>query len=225
MLVRFRTNGAMNFAAYNYQIVIDACGGGTPYPNPNTTTYLNYTFSFNIGSTTFGPALTTPILVQYIVTPGTSNQLNPTVVRTSTSQITLTPNDNGSNNEFTLTFPRALLQAPLGPSALPCHSSPVSPAPATPTPTGAVPTASPSNLASSWSFNFFVTNPAAAQGTNPVLDSLGSGGPTDNTYNQSVINTMTTNFNLVNKQPDTGGGGAPSDPAAQIAGGEIDNYQ
>ncbi len=226
----------MNFSMYDYQIVIDACGGGTPYPNPNTTTYLNYTFSFNVGTSPFGLATTFPILIQYIVTPGTSNQLNPQIVRTSSSQTTLTPDDNGQNNEFTLVFPRALLDAPLGPSALPCSSSRVSPAPATPMPSptgtsGASPSpspmsttsAAPTNLASTWRFNFFVIDPAALNSpTHGVLDSLGAGGPADTSFNQAVIDTTTQNNNPIIKQTDITG--LPNDTAARIAGGEIDNY-
>ncbi|MDQ2909114.1 MAG: hypothetical protein M3R44_07180, partial [Candidatus Eremiobacteraeota bacterium] len=151
MLIRFRTVGPMNFAMYDYQIVLDACGGSTPYPNPFNTSFLSYTFSFNIGTTaSFGASTTFPVLLQYIVTPGTSNQLNPQLVRTSVSEATLTLNDNGQNNEFTLTFPRALLHDPLGPSALPCSSSLASPSP-TPTGTGSP---APTNLSSAWKFNF-----------------------------------------------------------------------
>ena len=209
MLVRFRTNGPMNFGRYDYQIVIDACGGGTPYPNPNTTTYLDYTFSFNVGTSPFGLATTFPILIQYIVTPGTSNQLNPQIVRTSSSQTTLTPSDNGQGTEFALVFPRALLNAPLGPSALPCSSSRLSPA--------------PTMLASRWKFNFFVIDPSALNSpTHGVLDSLGTGGPTDTSYNGAIIDTTTQNNTPIIKVTDITG--FPSDPNAQIAGGEIDNY-
>ncbi|MBC5800755.1 MAG: hypothetical protein GIW94_12420, partial [Candidatus Eremiobacteraeota bacterium] len=178
---------------------------------------LDYTFSFNVGTSPFGVATTFPILIQYIVTPGTSNQLNPQIVRTSSSQTTLTPNDNGQRNEFTLVFPRALLNAPLGPSALPCSSSRVSPASPSPSPTGTTSPA-PTNLASTWKFNFFVINPATGQ----VLDSLGSGGPTDTSYNQAVIDTTTQSFTPIIKQTDITG--LPTDTSAQIAGGEIDNY-
>lgn len=245
ILIRFRTVGMMNPSMYDYQIVLDACGGNTPYPNPNTTTYLAYTFSFNVGTSPFGVSTTFPILLQYIVTPGTQNQLNPQIVRTSVSEATLTPNDNGQGNEFTLVFPRALLNAPLGPSALPCSSSLVSPAPVpvsptptstatsttsppVPSPTGTSPSPSPSptgtspaaptNLANTWKFNFFTINASSGQ----VLDSLGTGGPTDTSYNQAVIDTTTTNQTPIIKQTDITG--APSDPAAAIAGGEIDNY-
>ncbi len=130
MLIRFSTVGPMNFSMYDYQVVIDACGGPTPYPNPANTSFLAYTFSFNIGTTqSFGASTVFPILLQYIVTPGIQNILNPQIVRTSLSETTLTPNDNGQNNEFTLTFPRALLYDPLGPTALPCSSSLASPSP------------------------------------------------------------------------------------------------
>jgi hypothetical protein len=69
-----------------------------------------------------------------------------------------------------------------------------------------------------WYFNFFVLDTAAKT----VLDSLGQGGATDNSYDAPAINTQTNSFNAIFKA--TGGTGGPSDPSAQLAGGEIDNY-
>ena len=216
MLIRFRTVGQMNFTKYDYAIVINTCGGNTPYPNVYATTFLNYIFSFDIGVTRFGAATAFPVLVQYILRPGTSNQLNPQNVPISPSETTLTLNSNGQNNEFTLTFPRALLADPLGPSAFPCSSSPLQPT--TPPTTPSSPNAQPTTQAQSrWAFNFLTINTATQQ----VQDSLGLGGPTDTSYNSAVIDTTTTNAQPVNKQADIAG--PPADTAAQLAGGEIDN--
>ena len=220
MLIRFRTVAAFDFTKYDYAIVINTCGGGTPYPNVYATSFLNYTFSFDIGVTRFGAATAFPVLVQYILRPGTSNQLNPQNVPISPSETTLTLNSNGQGTEFTLIFPRALLADPLGPTAFPCSSSPLLPT-AGPTATAsatASPNVQPTTQAQSrWAFNFMVINTANQQ----VQDSLGLGGPTDNTYAGAVIDTTTTNSNIINKQADISG--APSDMSAQLAGGEIDN--
>ena len=238
MLIRFRTVQPLNYQMYDYAIIINTCGGGTPYPNVFANTFLDYTFSFNIGVTSFGAATAFPILLQYILTPGTQNQLNPQNVPISPSETTLTLNSNGQGTEFTLIFPRALLQDPLGPTALPCTGSLRSPAPASPTPSltpapitptptatptssaTAGPSALPTTLAQSkWSFNFFTIDSKTLR----VQDSLGIGGPTDNSYTGAVIDTTTTNSTLITKQPDVTG--APSDPAAALAGGEIDNNE
>ncbi len=213
MLIRFRTVGAFNFTKYDYAIVINTCGGGTPYPNVYATTFLNYTFSFDIGTTRFAAATNFPILVQYLLRPGTSNQLNPTNVGISPTEYTFNPNSNGQRNEFTLTFPRALLADPLGPSNLPCNG-PLQPSGSATT----LPSPFPTTQAQSrWAFNFFVVDPISGR----PQDSLGPDGPTDNTYSQAVVDTTTTNVTLANKQPTILG--ATSDSSAQLASGEIDN--
>ncbi len=68
-----------------------------------------------------------------------------------------------------------------------------------------------------WYFNFFVLDTAAKT----VIDSLGEGGATDDTYDAPAIDTQTSSFNAIFKAT---GGTEPADPSAQIAGGEIDNY-
>lgn len=217
MLIRFRTNGPMDFTKYDYAIVIDTCGLGTPYPQTFATTFLNYTFSFNVGLINGLTTTTAPVLVQYFPTPSTSNPLHAENVTINPTEYTFTPNSNGQNTEFTLTFSRGLLDDPLGTSARPCSSTPLSPGSA------ASPAASPNALPttqaqSKWAFNFFVIDKSQH-----VLDSLGFDGPTDNAYNQAVIDTTTTNANLIPKLTDITG--APSDISASIAGGEIDNTQ
>ncbi len=213
MLIRFRTAGPFKFDKYDYSIVINTCGGGTPYPNVYATTFLNYTFSFDIGTTRFAAATNFPVLVQYLLRPGTSNQLNPTNVTIQPTEYTFNPNSNGQGNEFTLTFPRGLLADPLGTSALPCNN-PLLPGGTATTAPSVLPT---TQAQSRWAFNFFVVDPVSQR----ALDSLGVGGPTDNTYTGAVVDTTTTNVKLANKQPTISGG--PSDSSAQLASGEIDN--
>jgi hypothetical protein len=68
-----------------------------------------------------------------------------------------------------------------------------------------------------WYFNFFTLNTAASQ----VVDSLGPGGPTDDSYDAPAIDTNSTNQYPVFK---AAGNTPPTDTSAQIEGGEIDNY-
>ena len=240
MQIRFRTNGAMNFSAYTYAIVINTCGEGPPYaPEPNVynTSFLNYSFAFLIGASY---SQSFPVLEQYILTPSTTNQLNPQPVVLSPSTTNFILDSNENNNEFELTFPRNQLANPLGvsqpcpnitaatptpsPSAGPSMTATPSAAPstgATATPSAA-PSATPSPYSAAttsaqqyWYFNFF----SIANGA--VQDSLGIGGATDDTFNGIGVETNLTQSYTISKAT---GGPVPSDPAAQIQGGEIDNY-
>lgn len=88
----------------------------------------------------------------------------------------------------------------------------LSPSPsATPFPTATVP------AQSIWIMNFIVLTP-----TGVPVDSLGQGGPSDNTYSGIIVPTDTATQLPVIKIPDISG--APSDQTASIAGGEVDNY-
>jgi hypothetical protein len=53
-------------------------------------------------------------------------------------------------------------------------------------------------------------------------DSLGPGGATDNTFSGIVVDTTTTDTQTYNKP--TGFAPPPSNPAAQLIYGEVDNY-
>ena len=244
VVVRFRTNGPINLTSYIYAIVINTCGSGppfTPYPNVSGTTNRNYSFAFLLGGQ-YG--LAAPVLEQYVLANDSASQLNPQTVGLSQSLYNLILDSNGSPNEFTLTFTRAELDNPVGASQ-PCPN--ITPAPsstptvaasagatptATPTPavpaSGKSPTPSPSptiapngqptTLAqTNWYFNFYSID----NGSKMVLDSLGMGGANDSTYPDLPIDTNTTHQYAIFKAT---GGVVPTDPSAQMNGGEIDNY-
>jgi hypothetical protein len=59
-----------------------------------------------------------------------------------------------------------------------------------------------------------------ASGGGPPLDSLGQGGPTDQTFSGLVVDTTTTTEQNYYPQPLA----TPQNPAADIVYGEIDNY-
>ena len=202
--LRFRVNGTLAFSTYDYQIVIDTCGQGVPYPNPATNSYKNYSYSFNIGTSPFGVATVYPILIQYKLTTG-SNGLTPLPVPLSPSLVSLNTNSNGQGSEFELIFDRAQLDNPLA-LTQPCSEFTQPPATAAVTgpsvAAGASPlaksdsimgvaeaataapaaTASPNPqptlpIQSTWIVNFIVLTPAGV----PV-DSLGQGGSNDTTF-------------------------------------------
>ena len=189
--------GTMDFVNYTYAIVFDTCAPGSePYPNANNTTFTNYSYAFAVGGLYAGSTVT-PALFQYILVSGSQTQLNPVrVASLNPATTTLVPNDNGLNTEFTLTFPRMLLNNPLQVTT-PC------PSPALPSTT--------------WFINFFTID-----SQDRIQDSLGQFAATDTSYSLSVDTTM--NFQLQVVRP-AGIVGLPSAPAAQIAGGEVDNYQ
>ena len=231
MVIRFRTSGPMDFTKYTYAIVIDTCGGGTPYPNAFATTFNNYSFSFLVGGIygTAGPAL-----FQYIITPGTSNSLNPQQVPLGASTTQFVTNSDQQNNEFQLTFVRQQLANPLQ-VAQPCPNiAPTSGASAAPTATATTgaspvpsatavatvpPSAQPTTAAQRfWYFNFFTIDNTSKM----VVDSLGVGGATDTSFNGiGIAVDATQNYPIFRQAGST----LPSDPAAQIGGGEIDNFQ
>ena len=227
----------------------------TPLPNVYGSTFLNYSYSLSVGASSGGVSTTSPYLQQYILTQSSTNPLNPQYVPVNPSLTTLELNDNGSNNEFQLIFTRSQLDNPKGVAQvcpnIAASAAPTATASATVSPTasaGASPTATPTLAAGAtatptatatasptatavapnpagtlysqhyWYFNFLVLDHRTGQ---PV-DSLGIGGATDTTYNAQPIDTTSTNTYTVNKQPDVA---PPSAGAAQIDGGEIDNYQ
>jgi hypothetical protein len=136
-----------------------------------------------------------PILFQYILT---SNQLVQQSVALQPSSVQLTLNDNGLGTEFRLTFPRAQLSNPLAQPNTGCPPN--------------------TTFTNAWFVNFFSIDTT----TNPfrVLDSLGLGGSNDSSFTLQV--DTTTQFQTQITRPP--GSTLPSNPAAQIDGGEIDNY-
>lgn len=244
VVVRFRVAGQLAFSTYDYQILVDTCGQGVPYPNPAVNSYNNYSYSINVGTSPFGVSTVYPVLVQYLHTTGT-NGLNPQVVPLSPSLVALNTNSNGQGNEFELIFDREFLDNPkqVGqpcptftqpPASAVANDVPAAVAGASPLArvvrAGAVAVrpqaagdATPSPqptipIQSSWTMNFVVLSAAGVP-----LDSLGAGGPTDVSFPGIIVDTQSQTQMLVTKQSDSAG--PPSDPSAQIiSGGEVDNY-
>ena len=235
MVITFRTKGPMDFNNYNYVIVFNTCGfGGEPYPNAYATTFTNYSYAFAIGAS-YGGLTALPTLFQYILVAGTTNQLNPRPVPLGPSTTSLVYPYNGQTNQYQLTFIRSQLNNPLAvsnpcpnTSATPTPSPSPSPTPtATPTPgVGPTPTPSPSPTPSptptpnfnvtTWYVNFFTIDR-----TNVVQDSLGNGGSMDNSFSFTVNTTLGSQVPITRPAGVTN---VPSNLAAYIDGGEVDNY-
>ena len=181
-----------------------------------------------------------PLLDQYVLTPSTTNALNPQPVALPPSTI-FTLNSDGNGNEFELTFSRDQLDNPIG-VAQPCPNI----APATPTPSPAAgpsvttaPTSAPTGTAAGATASpAAIPTPYAAPTTaaqqywyfnlltfqgGVVIDSLGNGGAQDTTFNGIGVETGTTLPYVYNKPAGTTG--SPSDPAAIVTGIEVDNYK
>jgi len=125
----------------------------------------------------------------------TSGSVNPISVAIQPSTTQLQVNDNGLGTEFSLTFPRSLLANPLAQPNSGCTTG--------------------TAITTTWFVNFFTVDP-----TNRVLDSLGLGGSNDSSFTLPLDTTGAFQKALT-RQP---GSTLPTAPAAQIDGGEIDNY-
>jgi hypothetical protein len=230
VLARFDTVGTLNFTSYSYAIVINSCGSGlVPYPNVYGTSYQAYSYVFFVGGSTSGSSQVT--LYEYYYTNNTPTRLQ---IPINPSLIQFNPDSNELNTEFTLIFSRSLLNNYFH-LAPPCSNA--TQPPATPTPIGTVaPTIAPTSGASpvptttpvpspttsaqsTWIFNYITFS-----GTPPVgvpQDSLGVGGPTDNTFQGIDIDVNTLDFDPIFRNTPNQ---IPNNQSAQIAGGEIDNY-
>jgi hypothetical protein len=201
MVINFRTTQAMDFNNVNYVIVFNTTGNGEePYANGWGTTFKNYSFSFVVGASA-GGVTTLPSLFQYYITPGAASLVQALQIPVSPSSTSLQLNTNGKNSQFTLTFDRSQFAIP----------SPTEPTPG-PTPTP-VPGPTGQGLRY-WNINFITTDRNGVP-----LDALGFGA-TDTSFTFSQ-DTATINDQTIPPRP--AGITPPSNPAAFIDGGDIQN--
>ena len=232
MLVRFRTQGDMNFGQFQYVVVFNTSGNGQePYANANITGYANYSYAFVI--TGSNATVSLPKLIQYFQNPTVLGGISTVQVVYPPQLVTFIPppSSNGSNREFTLIFSRSLFNQPnpaASPTPLPTMTPSPSPSPVpslTPTPNpgasaSATPSPSPSPTASGlspiWTMNFFTTDASG----NPI-DSLGVNGAMDTSYLLKF--DVTQNFDLRDQLTKATGSAGVFSQSAAIAGGEIQN--
>jgi len=207
LVIDFQTSGPLDFTNVTYLIAVDTCGNGVPYPQAELTGFQSYSFGFFVGGQ-FGTAL--PKLFQYYLNPNGSGQfINVQVLSLNPSTTQFVPNLSNQTNQFQLTFPRTDFENPLQiPQPCPNTAAPVGGA----TP---APGATPIGQSSTWTFNFITI-----QNGQPV-DSLGIGGATDTSFQGvSVDIAQNSSQQIVRGTPNQ----IPSNPSAQIIGGEIENF-
>ncbi len=238
MQAKFQVSQAFNFQNYSYVIVFDTAGDGfTPTSNGTQTAYRGYNFAIVVSGTS-GAVTATPY---YFYRP--SNSAAPVLlpVNAVAGQLQFTSNSNGQGTQFQVLFNRVLASAYSTPTPSAGATATPTPTPSpTPTASGspgaspsASPTATPPNLtATTWTFNYFVVQGSIQQGgvlaggipgqsgTGYIVDSLGSGGPSDSTYTSPGLDT-TASFDTGPFYPQAGT--HPGDPTATIYSGEISN--
>jgi hypothetical protein len=202
MLIRYRVAGPLDFTNLRYLVVFNTNGNGqTPYANSLNTAFLNFSFILIVGGTQFGGASFGLLQVIPIASGGFSTvqlQINPQLG-------TLNANSNGTGNEFTFTFSRALI-------------TPLTSATPTPVPTlapNAAPTL-PSGISTLWAINLF----SADSTGNNAIDAISFNGINDTTFNSFVIDTTQPFDVVVNKAP---GFSQVANQSAQITAAEIIN--
>jgi hypothetical protein len=222
MSVKFRVQSGFNFQSNSYAIVFNTSGSGiTPLPQTLNNNYAGYSMAIIVG----GAGGTVTAQAFYYYRPASTAQL-PVLypIGATPQQLIFTPNSNGLGTEFTVIFSRNIANFNLAATPGPTSTA-TSVATATPTASGTVspaPTTSGVAVADNWNFNFFVVSGSVVQGQSAgaltILDSLGTGGPTDNSYMSPTLNVSTpfdTTFLVI-------AGNHPSIPDA-LQGGEIAN--
>jgi hypothetical protein len=197
MSIKFDVAAPFNFSNYRYFVVFNTTQNGqTPLTNPQQNNWSAYSYAIEVGgngASTFAGAW------EYL-----RSQNCPTCIPayiqllTTPTQLQYIPNSNGTGTEFTVVFQPLIFNGV-----------------ATPSP-GA--SATPPPVKPNWLFNAFTTQPnTTAQLT--FVDSMGTFGPTDTTFQSPNLN-ITQQFDQVVYALS---GDLQIDPPAQIVSVEIAN--
>ncbi len=223
MSVKFRVQSAFNFSSDSYAIVFNTSGTSTtPLPVTLSNNYAGYSIAIVVG----GSGGSIQCLAYYYYRPSTTSQI-PVLypIGATPQQLIFQSNTNGQGTEFTVIFDRllALFSATTTPTPSPTASGSASPSP---TPSGSPspsPTSSGVAVSNDWQFNFFVVQGQVqqfeSQGSLTIIDSLGAGGPNDQTYNSQTLD-VATSFDTGAFYTQTGNHPSISDA---LAGGDIAN--
>lgn len=185
MLIRFRTQGPLNFTTFRYAVVFNTSGNGRQPYAPQIQDYTNYSFILAFG----GTSITGTSYALFQLIPGASS--GPTPLQFPISQQFVTsynPNSSGQGNEFTFNFNRLLLETIPNPnsSATPVGTATPTASP-TATPAGgatAVPTIAP-GTSTLWNLNFFSTDTS-----NNAIDAISNLGVTDVSFQMQIDTTQ-----------------------------------
>jgi hypothetical protein len=194
MLIRFRTQGTLDFVNFRYVVIFNTSGNGQTPLATALTSFTNYSFALVFGGTSLAGA-------SYSLFQIANSQ---TAAGFTTIQVLIppqfvqnfNPNSDGQGNEFTFTFNRQLLLGTPNPfatttpsptpTATPTPGATPTPVP-TPTPTP-VPNATPTPAAGQstlWAMNFFSTN---TQGQ--PYDAIANTGVSDVSFTYVVDTTI-----------------------------------
>ena len=175
MVVKFDVAAPFDFSSYQYWIVFNTSGNGlSPDTQPQRNNWSAYSDAIEIGGVGGGTFVNAYRFVKSSINPGATPFFQP--VRPPPNLLQYVANSNGLGTEFTVTFQRAIFTQP------------------TPSP-NPTPVVNPTPYAKGWTFNAFVTQ-ANPQNQLIFVDSMGTFGPTDTTW-QSPALSICTNFDNV----------------------------
>jgi hypothetical protein len=199
-LIRFETNGPLDFQNLEYLIVLNTTGNGNqPFAQGLNSDFKNWTHYFIVGG---GANFANfPQLQQIYPDPtnGAPNHYAPPIPVNLIKFQASVPTAN-AQNAFQITFDRCVLDLP-GPSAT---SQP---------PVCINGTGPPFNYISNlWNISLFTLDR-----TQSPIDSLGTNGPTDTSYNFAIDTATTVNTNHFKPASNA----TVSNPSAQILGIEV----
>lgn len=230
MSVKFNVQSAFNFQSDSYVIVFNTANASssntvTPVAAAVQTGFAGYSLAIVVGGS--GGAATAQAFSYF--RPSNTSQL-PVLypINATPQQLQFLQNSNGTGSQFQVIFDRIIASfnanATATPSASPSASASASPT-ASPSAAGSAtpsPSASGVTVTNYWTYNFFTIQGTIQQfeGAQSVtiVDSLGSGGATDATYQSTVLDVTTpldtTFYTQAGTHPTT---------SDAIAGGEIAN--
>lgn len=182
MLIRFRTQGTLDFNNFRYVVIFNTSGNGQTPLAAALQSFTNYSFALVFGGTSITGA---SYSLYQIASSGTSSGFIAVQVQIPTVFVqSFNPNSDGLGNEFTFTFNRQLMLGQPNPFAT-ATPSPAPGATATPSPApNATPTPAPGQ-STLWAMNFFSTDP---QG-NPY-DAIANSGIQDVSFSYVVDTTL-----------------------------------
>lgn len=213
--VTFKVAQPFNFAKYSYLIVFNTSGDGyTPLANGQQSNYRGYSVALVVDGSS---GSFTARAAQYYRPPGTPSFQQPSLQWLSPAPQQLQSTISSDGTSFTLLVDRHVFLGIATPTPGPTATASPTASP-TATPTGSPsPSPSPTAQGLAWNFNYFV----AAGSTYTPVDSLGSGGATDTSYQSpSLPVTQAFDTGIFNAQLHVA---PPSDPSATIVSGEIAN--
>jgi len=226
MQIKFNTYQPMDFTNVWYVIALNTSGTNQqPYPfngNPQQN-WLGYSFEIIVFA---APGQTSPqaALIEFLTQPGVGGG----TIKVPTPPLVFNPNqlyvtfNSSTQTQFTITIDRHLFSGLAGATSSPSSSPTTSP---TPSPSPG-PTTAPPAVSGTWNINWFTVTPTSAgpQAGGQVIDAPGSQGVNDLTWMPpNGTYDTTTSFDDVWTAVPPPGWPQVSNPAAQIAGGEVIN--